>query len=125
MGFGNSHFDSQICAMKTFKIFLPHALWLCAVVLTARFSYIYSKVESCMGMLLVSQEAYEVKSGSLMHDARISNVFNSNRINFRRIKDTSMGSAAYQLLKVKSSANQKEWFRRIDDKYLNDSKPSK
>lgn len=72
-----------------------HAVWALIVVLSFYLSRVCAKIESYALVLIACTKAYESKSGSDLHDLRISVMYNGSLYELRRRKSGFLGGVAY------------------------------
>lgn len=107
--------------MKLARRLLPHFVWLCVALFAVRATSIYSRIEQQMGMLIISRDMYVNKSGSVLHDARISVIFNSNRNCLLETKKSAMGAIAYCLAENVNYPHKNSIRRILDDSRVGSS----
>lgn len=72
-----------------------HLTWLCVVLMAFYISRLCAKIESQALTLMICSDAYKVKSGSLLHDARISMIYRNSRDELRKDKNVLLGRFSY------------------------------
>jgi hypothetical protein len=92
-------------------------LWAGLVIFSFYFSRTYSKIESQVTTLIICQKAYEKKSGSQMHDAYLSVLFNSNVNQLGIYKKRPCGGLAYWMV-MKCNSAREESFKAMSERYL-------
>ena len=80
---------------STWKRVGVHFAWLCVVAMTFYISRMCAEIEVHAANLMVCWDAYQTKSGSLLHDARLSTIYHSNRNELQRCRNGFLGGFAY------------------------------
>lgn len=93
------------------------AALLVATVLFPYLSFQYAKIESNIITLIICSEAFESKSGSSLHDAKIAVIFNSNLACLKDRRSTFLGEMIFSTA-LKSNELRERSFSDIMSKYL-------
>jgi len=80
---------------STWKRVGVHLAWLCVVLMAFYISGLCARIEVHAVNLTICWDAYQTKSGSLLHDARLSTIYHVSRIELRRCRHGFIGDFAY------------------------------
>ncbi len=107
---------SSMRSSTTWNRVIAHVFWACVVVFSIYFSRTCAKIESHIATLIICHKAYETRSGSLMHDAYLSVLFNSNLNELGIYKKRPCGGLAYWVV-MKTNPTLANAFLSIEGRY--------
>lgn len=113
----NGETDGHAQDKNRMKNFLIYSIIIITFAESIRFTFLYSKIESHVIMLVASNKAFDSKSGSSLHDSAMSVIFNSNLHSLKARKDTLDGAIAYFLV-LYSNDSRRDSFKLIEATYL-------
>ena len=93
--------------LAIWKQLAVHSVWLAVALVSLHISRLCGKIEIHAVNLLVCSSAYETKSGSKLHDSRISAIYRSNYAGLRKSRDSFLGGVAYWITMARHPALQR------------------